>query len=340
MLELTSAEKYQGANLNTHHSFQTHSEDVPEMSVFDAVEPFLLYCRVERQYAEETQSKIKESFRSWLLRHFGSLKLSDIKPMNVLSFRQAMAAKNLSIARQYGLLMILKLFLKFCRTVLEINCLDPSSIRLPRRKTPQVEYLTNAEIEAMRESIDSSRALGVRTRAIFETLLASGMRISELLSLNRDSIDPATKEAIITGKGSRMRTVFFTDESLKWIQRYLSFRKDNRPALFVTYGEKPMRLRRGDIPRFFETAAKLAGIEKRVTPHLLRHTFCTNLRNNGADISLIKDLAGHADIQTTARYYLGSNKQILHEAVQKYLSYSNEGVSNSDKNAAPEGGNR
>lgn len=323
MLELTSAEKYQDEKPNTHSDRQDHPEYAPEMSVFDAVEPFLLYCRVERQYAEETQAKIKESFRSWLLRYFGSLKLSDIKPMNVLSFRQAMVAKNLSIARQYGLLMILKLFLKFCRTVLEINCLDPASVKLPRRKTPQVEYLTNSEIEAMRENLDISRALGVRTRAIFETLLASGMRISELLSLNRDSIDQAAKEAIITGKGSKMRTVFFTDESLNWIQRYLFFRKDSHAALFVTYGEKPTRLRRGDIPRFFETAAKLAGIEKRVTPHLLRHTFCTNLRNNGADISLIKDLAGHADIQTTARYYLGSDKRVLREAVCKYLQYEN-----------------
>jgi len=233
-----------------------------------------------------------------------------------------MAAKNLSIARQYSLLMTLKLFLKFCRTVLEVDCLDPAVIKLPRRKNPKVEYLTNAEIQAIRENIDTFRILGVRLRALFETLLATGMRISEAVSLDRSSIDPATKEATIIGKGAKVRTVFFNDEALKWIARYLSMRRDNSPALFVTYGENPGRLRRGDVPRFFKAVGKLAGLEKPVTPHLLRHTFCTNLRNNGADISLIKDLAGHQDIQTTARYYLSADKQILRDAVRKYLDYA------------------
>lgn len=301
---------------------QTPLPSVSAMMVFEAMSPFLLYCRVERQYSEESQAKIKECFQSWLLPAFGSRELISIKAVDILAFRQAMAARNLSIARQYGLLMTLKLFLKFCRSVLEIDCFDPANIKLPRRKIPKVEYLTNAEIVAMRENIDISRVLGVRTRALFEALLATGMRISEVLSLNRDSIDFQAKDATIVGKGSKTRTVFFTDDSLQWIRKYLALRRDNHLALFVTSGIPPRRLRRGDIPQFFKVPARLAGIEKQVTPHLLRHTFCTNLRNNGADISLIKDLAGHADIQTTARYYLASNKQILREAVNRYLRYA------------------
>jgi integrase/recombinase XerD len=92
--------------------------------------------------------------------------------------------------------------------------------------------------------------------------------------------------------------------------------------LFVTYGANPKRLSRGDVPRFLKALARSAGIEKHVTPHLLRHTFCTNLRNNGADISLIKELAGHQDIETTARYYLGTDTEVLKEAVGRYLNYS------------------
>lgn len=296
--------------------------DTSGMRVFEAVEPFLLYCRVERQYSSESQAKMKEAFNSWLLRSFGRLEITAIRSMHILAFRQAMASKNLSIARQYGLLMVLKLFFKFCRTVLELNCLDPLSIKLPVRKTPQVEYLTNSEIEAIRQNMDTSRLSGARLRALFETLLATGMRISEAISLNRDSINREMKEASIIGKGSKTRTVFFSDEALKWIDRYLSLRHDSNPALFVTYGEQPSRLRRGDIPRFMKTVGNFAGIKKRVTPHLLRHTFCTNLRNNGADISLIKELAGHQNIQTTVRYYLGADKQILREAVRKYLNYA------------------
>jgi integrase/recombinase XerD len=299
-----------------------HIPQETDLTVRQALESFFTYGRVERQYATETQDKIKECFRSWLLPHFGDLQLTGIKPIHILSFRQAMAADNLSIARQYSLLMVLKLFLKFCRTVLEINCLDPATIKLPRRKNPNVQYLTNVEIQAIRREIDTSRLLGLRLRALFETLLATGMRISEAISLNRNSINPESREATINGKGAKIRTVFFNDEATRWINKYLSARADSNPALFVTSGDNPRRLRRGDIPRFFKAIGKLAGIEKKVTPHLLRHTFCTNLRNNGADISLIKELAGHQDIQTTARYYLGADKQILRNAVSKYLNYA------------------
>ena len=133
-----------------------------------------------------------------------------------------------------------------------------------------------------------------------------------------------SKQAVIVGKGRKQRVVFFSDEALKWIGRYVTLRQDTNQALFVTYGEHPNRWRRGDIPRFFKALAQAAGIQKRVTPHLLRHTFCTNLRNHGADISLIKDLAGHQDIDTTARYYLGSDTRILKDAVSRYLDYSAE----------------
>ena len=296
--------------------------DASQMRVFEAVEPFLLYCRVERQYSPESQQKMKEAFDSWLLKLFGRLEVASIRSMHVLAFRQVMASRELSTARQYGLLMVLKLFLKFCRTVLELNCLDSSTIKLPTRKAPRVEYLTNAEIQAVRDKIDTFQTSGARLRALFETLLSTGMRISEALSLNRDSIDFERREAVIIGKGGKARTVFFSEDALRWIRRYLNRRHDPNPALFVTYGDSPSRLRRGDIPRFFKAIGKLAGIKKRLTPHLLRHTFCTNLRNNGADLSLIKELAGHQDIQTTVRYYLGSDKQVLRDAVCRYLNYT------------------
>ena len=138
------------------------------------------------------------------------------------------------------------------------------------------------------------------------------------------SIDLESKQVEIVGKGQKRRTVFFSDEALQWIVRYLERRNDESEGLFVTSGENPERWSRGDIPGFFKALAAAAGIKKKVTPHILRHTFCTNLRNNGADISLIKDLAGHQDIDTTARYYLGSNTLILKNAVKRYLNYSPE----------------
>lgn len=307
----------------THMEQSKHTpNDNSRPSVRAATEPFLIYCRAEKHYAAETLDKFKECFNSWLLAHLGDIAVSDLKPIHVLSFRQAMTSRNLSISRQYSLLMTLKLFLKFCRDVLEISCIDPGTIRLPRRPTPQVEYLTNAEVQALRNCIDSNHLMGLRLRTIFETLLATGMRISEALSLKRDSIRRDLGQAVITGKGGRQRTVFFSDECLGWIDRYVGARHDISNSLFVTSGPNPRPLKRGDIPRYFKPVARAAGIQKHFTPHLLRHTFCTNLRNNGADISLIKELAGHRDIETTARYYLGSDTQVLQNAVAKYLNYS------------------
>src|ERR1700722_10118811 len=92
------------------------------MQFSTATNQFMVYARVERQYAPESQIKIKDCFDSWLLKHFGNLDLPEIKPLHLLAFREAMADKNLSIARQYSLLMTLKLFLKFCRKVLEVPC--------------------------------------------------------------------------------------------------------------------------------------------------------------------------------------------------------------------------
>src|SRR6185312_9022846 len=129
--------------------------DAAGLRVSDALDAFLLYGRVEKHYSVETQVKMKEAFQSWLLRDFGLCEITSIKPMHVLALRQAMTAKGLSISRQYSLLMVLKLFLKFCRNTLEINCLDPATITLPRRRAPQVEYLTNVEIQAIRENIDT-----------------------------------------------------------------------------------------------------------------------------------------------------------------------------------------
>src|ERR1051326_5406388 len=174
---------------------------------------------------------MKEAFDSWLLKLFGRLEVASIRSMHVLAFRQVMASRELSTARQYRLLMVLKLFLKFCRTVLELNCLDSSTIKLPTRKAPRVEYLTNAEIQAVRDKIDTFQTSGARLRALFETLLSTGMRISEALSLNRDSIDFERREAVIIGKGGKARTVFFSEDALRWIRRYLNRRHDPNPAL-------------------------------------------------------------------------------------------------------------
>ncbi len=232
-----------------------------------------------------------------------------------------MVDRGLSVNRQYSVLTTLKVFFKFCRRVLKITCLDPDrEIQLPQRPKPFVHYLTNEEVGRLRDCIDIHKFAGLRMRTLIEVLLNTGLRISEALSLDRDFFEMGSADVVIIGKGSKPRTVFFPEPTIEWIRRFLRFRADDYPAVFVTTG-MPRRWDRNDLSKYFKKLKWKARITKPLTPHILRHTFCTNLRDNGTDITLIKELAGHQDIQTTAKYYLGVSKQSLRDAVRKNLNY-------------------
>ncbi len=291
------------------------------MKTAEAYNSFMTYGRGEKNYAKETLVKHRDCFRSWILPMLGDLEVDNIGPMEVANLQSAMVDRGLSIDRRYSVLMTLKLFCKFCREVLKMQCLDPNKdIRLPKRPAPFVVYLTNDEVERLRNSVDTHKFAGLRMRTFIEVLLNTGLRISEALSLNREPFEVGNTEVQIVGKGKKPRIAYFPDATVVWIKRFLRYRSDDCPAVFVTTGI-PRRWDRNDISKYFKDLKYKAGIDKKVTPHILRHTYCTNLRDNGTDISIIKDLAGHQDIQTTAKYYLGVNKQALRDAVRKNLNY-------------------
>ncbi len=123
------------------------------------------------------------------------------------------------------------------------------------------------------------------------------------------------------GKGKKQRTVFITPRARFWTRQYLARRSDQQSALFITTGSSPSRWKEYDVSKFFIQLRRNAKINKKLTPHMLRHTFCTNLRNKGVDISLIQQFAGHANIDTTARYYLKTDKSALRNALKKHLDY-------------------
>lgn len=293
----------------------------PRVIIEQAAKTYLVYAEVERLYARETVGKLKECFRSWLLPCLGQIEVSALSRLHVLDLRSRMSDRRLSPARQYSILMTLKMFLKFCRTFLGIVCLDPSEIRLPRRTGYRVTFLTDEEVRLLVRAIPTHTLIGLRARALVEVLLSTGMRISETLSLSRNTVDPVTREADITGKGGKVRTIFFSPQCLCWVDRYLLRRKDHNPALFVTTGAVPRRLTRNDMSKLFKKLRRYSGIEKRLTPHILRHTFCTGLLQRGADITYIKELAGHQDIETTARYYLGVDKKALRAVLARCRPY-------------------
>lgn len=259
----------------------------------------------------------------------GNKEIEAVSRLEVLGLRQSMVERGLSIARQYAVLIVLKSLLRFSKQVLKLNVVDPAEISLPHRGKPQVAALTNAEVEALVSGIDANTFSGARLRALIELLLATGLRISEALSLNRDLIDAGVTEADVVGKGAKVRTIFLNKRCIFWIKHYLGKRFDDSEALFVTTGLRARRLARSDISRFFIHLRCRVGIKKKVTPHILRHTFCTNLLNNGADITFIRDLAGHQDIGTTARYYLGVDKDQLRAVIDKHLDYDSRMINGS-----------
>jgi site-specific recombinase XerD len=291
------------------------------MNTNDAYKLFIEYGRSERGYARETLGKLRDCFASWILPAFSEREIETVDRLDIMRLRTAMVNKGTGTNRQYSVLMALKLFLKFCREILRLSCLDPREIKLPARPKPHVQYLTNEEVCRVRKMIPTSTFTGLRMRALFELLLGTGLRISEALSLDRQQLDRETDEIEVLGKGGKRRVVFFGEGCLSWIRTFIKRRDDDHPAVFVTTGI-PRRWQRYDISKYFIDLRRKAQIDKPLTPHLLRHTFCTNLLNHGADITFIKELAGHHDIQTTARYYLGVDRQALKDVVKNCLDYS------------------
>jgi integrase/recombinase XerD len=287
---------------------------------------FLLHAQVEYSFSRESVEKYGECLKQiWFA--IGGMPVYKFSQTDLLSLRSNWLARSLSASRQTSLLLSLRRFLLFCQEEKHIALgIDPAEIKPPRRPRREVIYLTPEEVEEFIATIPvattrgATHHTGLRLRAIVETLLGSGMRISEALSLNRDSVDFERCEARVVGKGNKERTVFFTDRALIWIKRYVESRDDDSPALFVCQNGLD-RLKRDDIWRYFERHRKLAGIRKKVTPHILRHTAATQLLFNGCPVGHIKAILGHERLETTCRYYLGLDQRAAKEAHRKFLSY-------------------
>jgi site-specific recombinase XerD len=302
----------------------------PDPQSFSALATeFLLYAEVEFQFSQESTQKYGECLKQiWFA--LGDRSPSSFTRNDLLVLRRKWLDRNLSASRQTSLLLSFRRFLQFCRDQKKLRLeLDPEEIKPPPRPRREVVFLTPEEIEEFITTIplntarDEVHRAGLRLRAIVETLLGSAMRISEALSLNRDSINFKEREARVIGKGNKERTVFFTDRALSWIRRYLDSREDQSPALFVCQNGRD-RLKRDDLWRYFERHRELAGIKKRVTPHILRHTAATQLLFNGCPVGHIKTILGHERLETTCRYYLGLDQRAAKAAHKTYLSYDSK----------------
>ena len=193
----------------------------------------------------------------------------------------------------------------------DIKSLAADKIILPKTVRKQVTFLQYDEVLRMIEQIPTDTESGLRDRAIVELLFSSGLRVSELVNLNRDHINLKRREFMVRGKGQKDRPVFISKGAAEHVSTYLDSRTDNLPALFLSYGKRTAtpstsgdyrRLSARSIQRMVSQYARLAGITKHVSPHTMRHSFATDLLMNGADLRSVQSMLGHSNISTTQVY--------------------------------------
>ncbi len=192
----------------------------------------------------------------------------------------------------------------------DIPSMSPDKIELPKVHRQQVTFLHYDEVTRLIEQINCSDETGLRDRAIIELLFSSGLRVSELVNLNKDHVNTARREFMVRGKGQKDRPVFISKSAAEWVEHYLDARTDTLSPLFISYSKNVTPSTDGDfrrltarsIQRLVQKYARLAGITKHVSPHTLRHSFATDLLMNGADIRSVQSMLGHSSIATTQIY--------------------------------------
>jgi len=269
-------------------------------------------------------------FHNWLSENSSVQKPEDISLELVRRYRLYLAhfhaRDGLPLVRvtQSYHIVALRAFLRYLLVQRDIPTLSPDKVELPKQSPRSIAFLNPEQIERLLNSPQISNIIGLRDRAILETLFSTGLRVSELVNLNRDQINLERKEFGVKGKGNKIRVVFLSDTAAKWIERYLRLRQDNFKPLFIRYsgkvdiqksGEK-MRLTARSIQNIVSKHAKRSGLPIEATPHTLRHSFATDLLIGGADIRSVQEMLGHESIRTTQVYTHVTNRRLkeVHKA--------------------------
>ncbi|MCC7543151.1 tyrosine-type recombinase/integrase [bacterium] len=247
--------------------------------------------------AKITQKTISD-WRKWLNRHTGD----DGRTMSLTTINYHLIA--------------MRTFLKYLAKR-DIPSLAPEKVELATVKRPQVAFLTAEEVSRLIEVVIGDNEASKRDRAMMLLLFSGGLRVSELVSLNRKNINLKSGEFTIRGKGQKDRPVFLTDVAKDALKAYLDSRTDEEEPLFIHYSgadtsnsKSPMRLTTRSVQRIVEKYRVKAGITKKVTPHTLRHSFATDLLSHGADLRSVQEMLGHANVATTQVYTHLTNPQL------------------------------
>lgn len=283
---------------------------------------FLEYVEIERGRSLKTI----ENYDRYLTRFFAHAKInkpSDITETGIREFRlwlnrQPGTKDTMKRRTQNYYLIALRSFLKFL-TKRGVTSLPPERIELAKTEARELDLISTEELNRLLDAPDTSNLKGLRDKAILELFFSTGLRVSELVSLPRD-LNLERDEFSIRGKGDKVRVVFVSSAARTAVQAYVAKRDDMDDALFVQVAGKggkkllakkeSIRLTSRSIERIVRHYATKAGMSKKVTPHVIRHSFATDLLSNGADLRSVQALLGHANITTTQVYTHVTDKHL------------------------------
>lgn len=295
------------------------------------INEFLEYLEVEKGSSPLTIRDYRHylnRFLNWLEKEAIMVKLKDLNPEVVRQYRVYLSrltnrGKSLSRKTQGYHIIALRSFLRWLIKN-DYEVMSPDKIDLPKIPERQVRFLTGEQIDRLLNAPSLSTIQGKRDKAILEVLFSTGLRVSELVSLDRDKVDLKLREFGVVGKGGRARVVFLSKRAAKWLLGYLKARQDKFKPLFIRHkgrmdpgidGEK-MRLSVRTVQRIIKRYGEKIRLPLEVTPHVLRHSFATDLLMAGADIRSVQEMLGHKNIQTTQIYTHVTHRHLkdVHEA--------------------------
>ena len=283
------------------------------------VTDFLEHLEVEKGRTEKTVRNYDFYLRRFLkfsgAKSPSAITLDSVRKFRLWLNREVPGREEATIKKstQNYHLIALRSFLKYL-SKRDVKSLAPEKVELAKQSMRQVEFLEPEELDRLLEmptkglSPDRLPLVVLRNKTILEMLFSTGLRVSELANLLIERVNLKRDEFTVKGKGGKTRVVFLNDETKGWIRHYLDKRADTLPYLFVSHDpagkhrEASGALTSRSIQRIVENTARDAGITKRITPHVLRHTYATTLLRNGADIRSVQAMLGHASITTTQIY--------------------------------------
>lgn len=297
------------------------------MNILDSVDNFLQYLELERGRSLKTV----ESYAHYLARFAewmegrGINSCENIEEEHILQYRQYLnrldnghgekLAKN---TQNYHIIAV-RSWLKYLNRK-GFDTLSPDKIDLAKTGDRRIQFLEPDELGRILQQPNSETLPGLRDNALLATLFSTGLRVSELASLNRDQINLERGEFAVIGKGRKERIVFLSENARDALAHYLNKRTDEDNAVFIRFKDpvpeeeqrldRSLRLTPRSIERIVQRYAKEAGVVKKVTPHTLRHSFATDLLMNGANIRDVQAMLGHANLNTTQIYTHVTNQHL------------------------------